>query len=491
MDYRILFIGAAWLLLGVLTLYRLVTKSMTETRAVFLLIAAGFLLRLFYVLYTPVTLRQHDVYSFSGAKGHAGYIMYFYEHLRLPDFSPDSVSQFYHPPLHHFLEALWMRLQTTLGLSLETAAENTQLLTLLYSSLCLPVLWKILRLLRLSGRALLIPLAIFCFHPSFIIMAGSINNDMLMTLLTLTAVMCALRWYQAPSVRRILPIALTLGLAMSAKFSASLAAPAIGLLFLMRFVSDLTQNPGPVRRKLVKQYLGQFGLFLLVCCPLGLWWTLYSYFVWDVPFGYVPSLSLTSHQYIGDYPLWRRFIITPDQLSSVYLAWADQPGFNYNEYNMITGFLKTSVFDESVLFRPEALTGFRQLLSWAGAFFSVVLFYSNFLLVLISAAAIVYCLVRRLRLNDSAVTLSMVFLGGFVLLSYISFCLGYPHTCTQNFRYAIPTLLTGGAFLGRFLQEADRRRISALSRGAATFVTLLTLVFCSSSAAVYILLGMV
>ena len=158
---------------------------------------------------------------------------------------------------------------------------------------------------------------------------------------------------------------------------------------------------------------------------------------------------------------------------------------------MITGFLKTSVFDESVLFRPEALTGFRQLLSWAGAFFSVVLFYSNFLLVLISAAAIVYCLVRRLRLNDSAVTLSMVFLGGFVLLSYISFCLGYPHTCTQNFRYAIPTLLTGGAFLGRFLQEADRRQISALSRGAATFVTLLTLVFCSSSAAVYILLGMV
>lgn len=474
-----------WTVLSGTALFRGCRKELTEECLAVLLILAGFLLRLLYVLYTPVTARQHDVYLFSGTKGHAGYIMHFYHTLRLPDFAPNSVSQFYHPPLHHFLEALWMRLQTTLGVSLTAAAENTQLLTLLYSSLCMPVVYQTLKLLKLRGRALLIPLAILCFHPTFILMAGSINNDILMTLLTLTAFWAALRWYEAPSVKRILPVALAMGFAMMAKLSAFLAAPAIGLLFLMRLFSDCNQNTGKVRGRLIRRYLFQFALFALICCPLGLWWPLYSYFVWNVPLGYVPSLPLTSHQYIGDHSLWERLWITKDQLSSVYVAWADIPGHTYYEFNLFTGLLKTSMFDESTLFVSGTAVG------TLGSLFSILLFYVNLLLILLSVAAIPICLIRRYRLRDAHVTLSCLCLGLTVFISYISFCFGYPHTCTQNFRYAIPTLLVACLFLGRWLEGLKQRPSTALTRTIFFGVDCLTALFCIASAAVYGLLGLV
>lgn len=474
--------GGLWLILA---LYWGCRRRLTDEHIAALLMLAGFLLRLMYVLYTPVTVRQHDVYRFDAGKGHAGYIFYFYEHGRLPDFAPNSVSQFYHPPLHHILEALWMRLQTGLRVSLAAAEENTQLLTLLYSALCMPVINGIFTEAQLRGRARRIPLAIICFHPTFILMAGSINNDILMTLLTLTAFWMALRWYRRPSMGRILLTALAMGCAMMTKFSASLAAPAIGLLFLLRLASDLQQNDRPVRRRLWCRYLGQFAAFALLCCPLGLWWTVYSALVWQVPPGYVPSLSLTSHQYVGMYPVWRRLLITGDQLSSVYVAWGDLPGHSYYEYNIFTGLLKTSVFDESTLFTATGTLG------RLGYGFSVLLFICNIGLIGMAVIAAVLCLHCRRRIVDTSVTASIVCLGAVVLLSYISFCFGYPHTCTQNFRYAVPTLLTGCLFLGRWLLSQTESRPTRLGRIAAGWTEALTALFCISSAAVYGLLGLV
>ena len=105
--------------------------------------------------------------------------------------------------------------------------------------------------------------------------------------------------------------------------------------------------------------------------------------------------------------------------------------------------------------------------------------------------AAVLCLHRRRRIVDTSVTASVVCLGAVVLLSYISFCFGYPHTCTQNFRYAVPTILTGCLFLGRWLLSQTESRPTRLGRIAAGWTEVLTVLFCISSAAVYGLLGLV
>ena len=75
-----------------------------EEKWVILILTAGFLLKLVYVLYTGIGTRQHDVHSFTDStNGHAGYIRYLYTYGHLPDFDPRQEFQFYHPPLHHIL----------------------------------------------------------------------------------------------------------------------------------------------------------------------------------------------------------------------------------------------------------------------------------------------------------------------------------------------------------------------------------------------------
>jgi prepilin signal peptidase PulO-like enzyme (type II secretory pathway) len=61
---------------SVLTAIMYFTKGtmLTDRKIAVILIAAGFLLRLIYILYTPITYRQHDVWTFSHDFGHAGYI---------------------------------------------------------------------------------------------------------------------------------------------------------------------------------------------------------------------------------------------------------------------------------------------------------------------------------------------------------------------------------------------------------------------------------
>ncbi len=80
------------------------------------ILAAGCMLRLFYVLFSTIYDRQYDIGMIDLDAGHTvtgrhlAYIQYLYENWKLPDFDPTSVYQFNHPPLHHYLCALWMKL---------------------------------------------------------------------------------------------------------------------------------------------------------------------------------------------------------------------------------------------------------------------------------------------------------------------------------------------------------------------------------------------
>ncbi len=73
--------------------------------------------------------------------GHLGYIGYLYYNHHLPDFDTRTAWSFSHPPLHHAIAALWVKLNVKLGVELELAIENIQLLTVFlfhgHSAVCL------------------------------------------------------------------------------------------------------------------------------------------------------------------------------------------------------------------------------------------------------------------------------------------------------------------------------------------------------------------
>ena len=264
-----------------------INKKLTTQNIIILLFAAGFVIRLNYILGTYLTntrrVRQHDLYKFGGEKGHSAYIEHFYNNgFTMPDFDPTTKAQFYHPPLHHFLSALWMRLLTTFNMSYDRAISSLQFLTLFYSMCFLVVAERTLDKLKLRGLGKIIPLAIITFHPTFIIFSGSVNNDNLSTLFTLLAFYAALAWEKEPIMKNIMLIAVSVGLGMSTKLSVALITPAIAIIFLDKVIYN---------GKNFVSYFKQFVAFAFVCLPLGLWFYVRNSVKFDVPITYVPRLS--------------------------------------------------------------------------------------------------------------------------------------------------------------------------------------------------------
>ncbi len=470
-------IGIALLLWG--------TKQMTAKRGVILLLAAGFLLRLCYVLYTTVGTRQHDVWSFSGGdfslftnQRHAQYIEYIATYLKLPSVDPTNVglSQLYHPPFHHLLAGLWLKLNTLLGIDYPAACENIQLLTLFYSCAIMVISYRTLRLLGCKKLSLFVPLTLVVFHPTFILMSGSVNNDLLSVTLALYALYATLRWAKSPTLKHILPIALGVGLSMMTKLSGGMVAPAIGLVFLWKWWEAIKQQDGSG-----KKLFFQFVAFGVVCVPLALWWQVKNLIVFGVPLTYVPALSQNSGQFVGDYtPFQRLWEIPKESLQEIFVVWKNQGiQADYNEYNLLLALLKSSVFGEYTLFDSASQTGIHTL----GILFSKLLFYVNCGLVACSLWAGGALLLQK-RHHRSPVIWMLALVWVVLLLSYVHFCFGYPQTCTQNFRYAVPTLMAGCGFLGVWLKDTKNKILP-------TVVTALTLVFALSSAVCYTLLGLV
>jgi hypothetical protein len=278
-------------------------------------------------------------------------------------------------------------------------------------------------------------LGIIALHPTFIILAGSINNDMLSILLLQASVFYAILWYRKPRTEAIIKLALAIGFGMMAKLSVGLIAPAVCFLFLYRFLTNLS-----ARRKLA----GQFAAFGAICMPVGLWWGIRNLIRFGVPITYVPALEETSHQYIGHYPVWvRLFDFSFYQLQSVYVAWGDP----YFEHNIFIGLLKSSVFSEQTL--SSVSSPFYR--------FAAVLFYINLIVVLLSLISMVYLLFRKF----SAYHFPLKIFIGLIYLTfmafYIQFCFAYPHTCTQNIRYITPAIWIGALAIGAasFLVRSD------------------------------------
>ena len=438
-----------FLLAVIVALLRL-TDTLTTRNFIILMLAAGVMLRFAYVLYTGYAERQHDVGYFNWTWGHANYIEYWYQNgLKLPDFDVRSIWQYYHPPLHHWLMALFLRILTGFGMEYIPACEALQFLPFLYSSLTAVVCYRIFRCVRLMGMPLVITMAIICFHPTFVLMSGFYNNDMLCVLLMMLSILFALKWVQKPTLPRIIPIALSIGLGMMTKLNAWMVAPAVAILFLYVLIKNI---------KSWLKYIGQFAVFGAICVPLGLWWQIRNYFgEFHVPITYVPYLSEQDAQYCGNMPLAKRlFDFGSGQTSFVYEAFTD-PNFGapYNEFNPTMGLIKTSLFDEGqnsisdVHFPQIATTG--PILFWIGAILALLCVIAFIVMMISSKSGLSG--INRIFFCALAATLA----------SYYYFCVKFPFTCTMNIRYCVPLIplfaMGPGLLLQRFSGDSEKEKV--------------------------------
>lgn len=457
-------------LCGMFAMYWKSTGTLTEERLVFLLFLLAATARLCYILSNPITTNQHDTSWFGNPKlnnGHTGYIQYLMDEKHLPDFDVRTRFQFYHPPLHHIVCALWLKFQLAVGLPFDMAAENLQVLTLFYSLIALYASYRVLRQIGLHGIALIAPFCLIAFHPTFFLLSGSINNDCMSVMFCLLAVWAMLGWMQKPTFPRIVALALCIGCAMFAKLGAGVIAPAVAVLFLCKFFKTKGWS---WKKRGKSRLLVQFCLFGAICIPLGIGWEVRNLLLFDVPLTYVPRLSKTIDQYLGDYPVWTRFFD--------FKSLSD-----FGVYPMRTGVQDAEYFEHCIPLALQKMALFGEYSTWKnnGLYdaFGRTLFWANAAVILTTLIGMLLCVISVCHVPRGSVweaeahprraafyarngfgRMPLLFLLLYwfsMLFSYVQFCFSYPHFCSMDFRYIVPTILIGAVFFGVVLRRLDGR----------------------------------
>lgn len=408
-----------------------------DTRAcVMMILLAGFVMRICYVGYTAISVREHDVQYFGFenlTNGHFGYIMTIVNSGKLP---VTNDYQTYHPPLFHLICAALFKIGTEAGIAQKLMAEVLQAVPLFFNSASMLVMYKIINKFKLGDCVKLTVLAVAVIHPYNLLMAGMLNNDSLLWFCFLTAILYLIKWHQVHSMRNALVLAAALGLGMMTKFSAVLLAPIIGCVFVFDFIKAKRQ-----RKNLVKQG----ALFLAVSVPLGMWYQIRAFILFGQPLGFVPSMRTDNILYKGNMPQIQRFL--PD-FSELF----DGVFVQVTDYNVWVNLFKTSVFGETV-YKGVSIP-------------AIILMAANVILVALSLAGMFYILFSRKR--DALRSLDLILAGIWIvmMISYTVFCIKFPYFSSSNFRYIFPTALIGCVFIGRMAERVKSVKFVFLTVGA-------------------------
>ena len=417
----------------------------TDERKMRAVMAAGFLLRLFYVLFSTIYDRQYDIgmieldagHPVTG--GHLGYIQYLYENWHLPDFDPTTVYQFNHPPLHHYISALWLKLASFFLRDTALLEESLQVVPFVCSLLILAVLLKILRLFLLEERPRRFLMLLFAFHPALVLLSGSVNNDCMSLLFTLLCVYTALSWAQNPTLHSVLYAALSVGLGMLTKQNVAEMAFPMGLVFA--YVLFRQWKRGLSLRPL----FGQFALFGAVSLPLGLGFYIRNMLLYDMPLVWIYELPEDSWQYTGNVPLLNRFL-WPDLKEFADNLLHFKIGCGYNVWMQI---VRTSVLGEWDM--AGVGRGVKLL--------AVLLMFSGALLAAAAFLAFVYVFLIRRRKYPIDIPGRIMCIAGYLvnLVFYLKFVYDYPQECSMHFRYIEIELLFPAIALGFVWQNTERK----------------------------------
>lgn len=425
------------LLFSVVTLYISKLKNkLSSEMIIFFMFLCGFALRLGYALRYSYMVNQHDVESLQSS-GHLSYIYTIFNGA-LPQ---TNDWQFSHPPLHHIISALFVKLSTSANFSLGRAFENIQLLTVFYSSVLMIVGYKILNVCKINGLGLILSSALLAFHPHFYILAGSINNDILMILLSMLSVLFLLKWWNKPCFKYALICGLFCGLAVATKVSAVLIACVTAVSVLVKLFND--------KELKFWRVLLQSVSYLLVMLPLSLWHPIRNYILFNQPFGYVAEIPVTSSLYTGDISIFKR-IILPFSLDKcdVYVdVW--------NEYNLFNYTLRNSLFGEY---------DFGNI----GLAFLLVVF--NFILIVFTVLSLFKVFFNKD--NKTSAILPLIILFIIQIVFFVYFNIRYPFGCTMDFRYIVPVLFCGITFIGTFNNTVSKsdNYISLVTQNIIVFV---------------------
>lgn len=432
---NIILIGTALTFLFTLLLLYFMHKKhkLTEEKIVFAIIFIGMIFHCCYVLLSGLYERQHDEGVYTGIAsvqinpGHIGYIEYIYKFHKLPDMNPYELFSYYHPPLHYVIGGIWLILLTAFGMTEDLAFENLQALPLFYSGLLIFVTYLILKKAGAKGRYLYVGLFLTAMHPALTLMSGSINNDMLSTLLLACCILSTLCFIRERSLKNLIFIALSIGFGMLCKINTAIMAFPVGLVFLMDFIEVIRSREGRAVMQRIRHYI----LFGIISAVIGLSWIVRNLIRFHVKPG-ISSATESSVMYTGNYSVWERVGIPA--FTDWHFGFPFHPLSGDVIHNTWVIMFQTSLFGEIY---PMGLAGVLSVLCQIAYIVAIIFAFFSALHFLIMQY-------RKLQSRKQADVYDAVFLSsGYLifLLSFAAFALKYPYTCSSDFRYIVICLI--------------------------------------------------
>ncbi len=389
-----------------------ILEKINYKKIILAVIIMGIILRIIYIAYTPITKRQHDMEK---EVGHLAYIETIYETGKLPE---HNKWQFYQQPLHHIISAGWLKLAEVFGIGLENAEESLQILTAIYSSVIIVISYFILKELGIDDKLKLLVITIIAVHPTFIILSGSINNDILMIMLTFFGILYVLKWYKNTSMKNTIILAITTGLIALTKISGTIIAVPILYVFIDKFWNDYFKEKD---KKVIKAYILKFIVFGVIALGIGLSYSIRNLILFNQSIFYVPKAGQAV--YCGNRGLLERF----NPFSREWLKVFDYPTEDCNVWAYL---VKSSLFGE---YHLENVNGI-----------AIAMLVLNTIIIIIS----LICLIKQLITKEKTMEIKMIIVFYFTqILMFIYSNTTMPYACTMDFRYIVPTILFGMIFI--------------------------------------------
>lgn len=446
MEKIIMWCGLGTILVSAVTL--IASRKFTCKDLITAILCTGFLMRTVMVLFTPLKYFQHDLSDFTVIESgyHDDYIMIIHDYNVIPNYDVRGLGLLYHPPLHHAICAVFLKIQEILPLRFAGDFNGLKMLPMLWTSYLVLFVKKILEYFKIKGKALALSLLPVVFCPLMIFLAIQLNNDALAIMLFVASFYIALKWYQEPDLTTILFLALAIGCAMMTKLSMGFVAFPVAWLFAVRLFKTVKAMRSKTDRKaknVFKSLIKQFASFAVLVFPLGMWFPLRNLISYGTPITYVYAIPSAINQDVWMFsPLQRLFLPSAELFRYPYLLEDKE----VNDYNIFLALTKSGLFDEREFFN-DFLTAVAEAMLIAACIL---------ILLIIVFAVIGAC--RTIKKKNTGLLpeyVSLWIMSIVLIVSECSFCFSYPVVCTEAFRYIAPVVVPAAVWSGRMLMMSE------------------------------------
>ena len=387
-------------------------------------IILGFIMRIGYMLYTPCNIRGHDVGEISeNGYGHATYILTIMKKHMLPN---NNQIQFYQQPFFYILGSIISKIVNSIlhKNDLFSLVDAAKIISCFASCSILLVSKQLFYEIKLNKSAQKIAIIILSFLPNFYLMGGRVNCDALATWFMTLSLLYTIKFYKEQSWNNIIILAFIYGCAMMTKISCGIMAVFTSVVIIKCLYIHF-------KNRTFKKIFLKLCIFSIISFPLGLWFSIRNYILFNQKFTYVLEQDVNSQLYCGDHSLFSRFCIL--SLKNIFSSPYANPfgDFNYPAY-----LIKCMAFGEFNLNKTGIVP--------------IMLLFSILILVFVFIISLFF--VCKNYKNSKIIIRAMALIFLFIYLTSIKFNINYPFGCSMDFRYIEITAVIGSIFIGEFYE---------------------------------------